>query len=161
MSKLTRERGKRVGEAGVVAPEGRRELPEQRAEPACVGKRRNPLEQQRQVDVDLAQSLHVGQVAADLDCEDESRRGLLNPARDHLATGQPVETRVHLDGVEALGVEREPATRRAAHGVEDTVPPAVVVPAGTADPQAVHDISLPSGWASNHGGTLAPGYPST
>jgi hypothetical protein len=67
-----------------------------------------PLEARAEV----AQTLDVGEVARPLDCEDEAGRRLLDPIRYCVAARQAVEGRVHLDGVEAVRVELEPARRR-------------------------------------------------
>lgn len=58
---------------------------------------------------DLAQALHVGQVAARLDREEEVARNLLDPTLDRLAFRQAIEGGVDLDRVEDLGVALEPA----------------------------------------------------
>src|SRR3954452_16835595 len=104
MLDVRRERSERLGQARVVTGERRRQLPEERTELARVGERRDSLEQQREMNVDLAKPLHVRHVTADLDREQERRRRLLGPTGDGVATREPVEARVHLDRVEVLRV---------------------------------------------------------
>ena len=64
----------------------------------------------------VAQPLHVREVAARLDREDEVVGRLGDPARDRVAARQPVEGRVHLDRVEPPGVEASHPARAAAAG---------------------------------------------
>src|SRR5439155_10067257 len=97
--------------------------PEQRLDP--VVEDREPLRH-------VAQPLHVREVAADLDCEEEAARALGDPVRDGLALGQAVEGRVHLDRVEEGGVVLEPAARRQPFRVDQPAPVGVVPP-GAAD----------------------------
>src|SRR4051794_7964073 len=128
----------RGGEPLVVALEGRRQLPEERPELRRAKQRLDPVVEDREVRRDLAQALDVRHVAADLDGEQEVRRRLGHPARDHLPLGQAGEGHVDLDPVEGLRVEREPVARRTARGVEDAVAPVGVVPARAADPYALN-----------------------
>src|SRR5580765_506908 len=121
------------GEAVVVAPEVRRQLPEHGPELRRPGQRPDPLVEERDAGREVAQPLDVRRVAAHLHREDEPGRGLAHPVRDRALSRQPVEGRVDLDRVEAPGVEVEPAARRQPRGVEDAVAPVLVVPAGTAD----------------------------
>src|SRR5919197_1365885 len=134
-----------------VATEGGRQLPEERAELGRAQQRLDPLVEERQVLRDVVQPLHLRQIAAHLDRENEVVRRLLHPARDGRRARQTVEGRVDLDRVEVTRVEREPVPRREARWVEHAVPPVGVVPAGAADPQPAsasarrrHSCSVPA-----------------
>src|SRR5262249_15901814 len=83
---------------------------------------------------ELPQPLDVRQVARRLHGEEEAGRALLDPVGDRRAARQPVEGRVHLDGVEALRVEAGPLPLGQPGRVENRVPPVGVVPPGAADP---------------------------
>jgi hypothetical protein len=104
----------RRGEQVVVAVEILRQLPEHRAQPPSAAQGIERLPEARDRVGDLAQPLHVGQVAARLDREEEVAGDLLDPSFDGRALRQPVEGRVDLDGVEDLGVALEPAPLRQA-----------------------------------------------
>jgi hypothetical protein len=134
MAEVGREFGERAGEALIVALEGRRQLPQQRAELARLRERLDPIEQKLQVAAGLAQPFDVRQVAADLDCEREVRRRPVGPALGGFASRQPVERRIELDGVEAARVELEPAPCRETRRVELASAPGPVIPARAADP---------------------------
>src|SRR5207245_940876 len=125
----------------VVAVEVGRELPQHGAELGRADERLDPLVEAPDPGADVGQPLHVREIAARLDGEEEARRGRSHPVSHDLAPRQPVEGRVHLDRVEVARVEGEPIARRQARRIEDAVPPVVVVPAGTADPDLVHGPS--------------------
>ena len=84
----------------VVATEGARKLEEDGAELRRPGERLDPLGEAHEPVADPGQPLHVGEVAARLDREDEVRRRLLDPRGDRPASGQAVERGVNLDRVE-------------------------------------------------------------
>ena len=93
----------------------RRELPQQRAELRRGGERGDPLEEERQVRLDLPQALDVRDVPAHLHREEERRAATPRPsARPGPGCGQPVEGHVDLDRVEVPRVEAEPVPRGAA-----------------------------------------------
>src|SRR3954469_1663153 len=120
------------GERVVVALEPLRQLPQHRPELRRADERLDALVEAPDPLLDVAQLLHVDQVAARLEREHESGRRLLHPPRDRVARGQAVEGRVDLDGVEDLGVAGEPARLAHALRVEDPAPRAVL-PAAAAD----------------------------
>src|SRR5205823_4753664 len=113
----------------VIAAERRRELPEQRPELRRAEQRLDALEESFHPRPELAQPLVVCEIARRLDCEKEVVGRLFDPVRDRVAPREPVEGRVHLHRVEALGVELEPARRRQSRWIEDAVAPVRVVPA--------------------------------
>src|SRR5438874_3032491 len=123
----------RIREAVVVAAKVPRQLPEHRPELRRADERLNPVVERPHARTEVAQAPDVRDVAAHLDREDEPGRACAHPVGDHVALRQPVEGRVHLDGVEMAGVVVQPFPRRTARRVEDAVPPMVVVPTGTAD----------------------------
>src|SRR5215210_58852 len=127
-----REQSERCGQSVVVPLERGRQLPEHRAELPGLDERCESSVEQLQARRQVAEPLHVRDVAAHLDGEDEVGGRLVDPALHGLHRRQPVEAGVHLDRVEPARVELEPAPRRAALGVEDAVAPAVVVPARAA-----------------------------
>ena len=147
----------RAAEPIGVVTEGRWQLPEQRPELRRSQQRLDSLVEKRQVLGDLGQALDVRDVPADLDREDEPRRGLGHPARHNSRLRQAIERRVQLDRVETLGVVGEPIALRKARGIEDTSPPMRVVPPRTADPQLTrrfagrrHDSSVPASSSAEH-----------
>src|SRR5262249_59764198 len=93
---------------------------------------------------EVAEPLDVREITRPLDREDEAVGCLLDPACHGVSARQPVEGRVHLDGVEAPGVELEPARGRQLRRGEDAVPPV-----GGGPPREAH---AGQGWA----GRLAP-----
>ena len=121
----------------VVALERRRELPEERPELPGVRQRLDALEEALEVDGRIAEALDVGQVAAHLHGEGEVSGVSIGPARNSIAAREPVERRVHLDGVVSPGVEPEPPARGKAAGIEGPAAPARVVPTRAADADAV------------------------
>ena len=132
-----RQQRERAAEPVVVAVEVRRELPHDRAELAGLGQRLDALVVAADALGEVLKPLDVGHVAARLAGEREVLRRLLDPARDGVGRGQPVEGRVHLDGVEHLRVALEPAALREPVRVEPAAP-AVVLPARAADANGPH-----------------------
>src|SRR5581483_11334943 len=122
-----RKRREGGAEALVVAWEVRRQLPEER--PALV-QRLDAGTEARDRLAEVAQPLHVRDVAGQLHREEEALGRRTLPRRDALALREPVERVVDLDGVEAAHVQLEPLARRAPR-VEGHLP-ARVVPAGAA-----------------------------
>src|SRR3954464_3263016 len=110
------------GERVVVALEPLRQLPEDRPELRRADERLDALVEAPDALLDVAQLLHVDEVAARLEREHEAGRRLLHPPRDGVARGEAVEGRVDLDGVEDLGVAREPARLAHALRIEDAAP---------------------------------------
>src|SRR5262249_16846538 len=90
---------------GVVSP-ARRELIEDGAEVGAelLGSREEALERLLRV----LQLLHVREISAGLDREEEPGGGLPLPSREPAGFGQSVEAVVQLDGVEDGGVVAEP-----------------------------------------------------
>jgi hypothetical protein len=121
-----REVGERVGEPVVVAAEGVGQLPQHRAELGRLDQRRDRLVVAPDPAVHVREPLHVGQVLARLDREDEVVRRVVDPAVDRRRLGQPVEGGVDLDGVELARVVLEPPPRRQARRVERLLPAGVV-----------------------------------
>src|SRR3954454_11238762 len=121
-----------AGERVVVALEPLRQLPQHRPELRRADERLDALVEAPDPLLDVAQLLHVDEVAARLEREHEPGRRLLHPPRDRVARGEAVEGRVDLDGVEDLGVAREPARLAHALRIEDAAPRAVL-PAAAAD----------------------------
>ena len=103
------QRLERGFEDAVVALEVRRQLPEDRAELAGASKGLEALVHALRAVGDVAQPLHMREVAARLDGEQEAVGRTCGPALDGLRARQPVERRVDLDRVERLRVELEPA----------------------------------------------------
>src|SRR3954454_22132360 len=123
------ERGR---ERVVVALEPLRQLPEHRAELRRAGERLDALVEAPDALVDVAELLHVDEVPARLQREDEVRRRLLHPARDRVARGEPVGGRVDLERVDRLGVAPQPLRLAYPLRVQDAAP-AAVLPAAAAD----------------------------
>jgi len=122
-----RQQRQRAAEPIVVALEVRGELPDDRTELAGLDQRFDALVVAPDPLREVLKAPDVGHVAARLGGEDEVRRSLLDPARDGLARGEPVEGRIDLDGVENLRVVLEPASLAKALGIEPAAP-AVVLP---------------------------------
>src|SRR5215203_257209 len=127
-----REQGERRGQSLVVPLERGRQLPEHRTELPGLHERCDSRIEQLQARRQVSEPLHVRDVAAHLDGEDEVGGRLVDPALYGLHRRQAVETGVHLHRVEPARIELEPAPRRATLGIEDAVAPAVVVPARAA-----------------------------
>src|SRR5205823_13388126 len=108
---------------------------EDRTELRCPDQWLDPLVEGGDALGEVAQPLHVREVAARLDREREAVRGLLDPARHGGALREAVERRVDLDGVEERRVVLEPAARRQAARI-DQLAPVRVVPSGAADPDS-------------------------
>src|SRR4029453_12708866 len=132
-----REQGERASEPVVVAPEVGRELPDDGAELARLDERLDALVVAPDSLGEALKPLDVGQVATRLGGEGEPRWRLLDPARDGVAGGQPVEGRVDLDRVEHLRVALEPAPLGQALRIERAAP-AVVLPPRAADADGPH-----------------------
>ena len=90
----------------------------------------------------LAEHLRVRELLIELERELEARRRPLRPGARHLGARLPVEGRVHLDGVEVLGVEAQlvevlrAGALRSRGRIEEAVPRPLagrVVPARGAD----------------------------
>jgi hypothetical protein len=124
------------GQGFVVAPEVRRQLPHDRSQLGGVDERLDALVVAADPLLDVAQTADMGEVAARLGRKQKVVGSLLDPASDAVPRGEAVEGGVHLDGVEDLGVARQPACLAKALGIEPP-PPAVVVPARAADPNAL------------------------
>jgi hypothetical protein len=107
-----RQSAQRRRQAGVVAPEGRRELPQDRPYLRRSRERLDPLVIAADAVPEIRQALDVREVATCLDGEEKVRRRLLDPARDGALLRQAIEGVVHLDRVESAGVERQPEPRR-------------------------------------------------
>src|SRR3954470_18984916 len=120
------------GERVVVALEPLRQLPQDRAELRRPDERLDALVEAPDALLDVAQLLHVDEVAARLEGEHEPGGRLLDPPRDRVAGGEAVEGRVDLDRVEDLGIAPQPARLAHALRVEDAAPRAVL-PAAAAD----------------------------
>src|SRR5438105_1591171 len=120
----------RSAEAVVVAPERRRQLPEDGAELRRPDERLDARVEAIDTAAEIGQPLDVRQVSARLDGEDEVKRRLLDPAGDRAPARQAVERVVHLDRVEVLGVVTQPQTRGLA--LVELLAPRRVVPAGAA-----------------------------
>src|SRR4051794_1558056 len=133
-----RELLERRGQACVIAAEAGRQLPEHRPQLRRLDQRADPLVEELDARRQLAEPLDVRRVAAHLHGEEEPGRRLLHPVGDRRLARQPVEGGVHLDGVEVLGIELEPAASRQPRWVEDAVTPVLVVPARAADPDRLH-----------------------
>jgi len=103
------ERGRDPLEGVALVAEVGRELPDEGPQLVRLDQRHDALVVAVDALLDLAQAPHVGEVAAGLGGKREPVGRLLHPAGDRVARGEPVEGRVHLDGVEQLGVPREPA----------------------------------------------------
>jgi hypothetical protein len=131
-----------AGEPVVVAPKGARKLPEHRAHLWRSCERLDSLVEALQTRPEIGEALHVGQVAAHLDGEDEPRRALLDPTGDSRAVREPVEGVVDLDRVKELRVVLEPAARRQPLRVHAPAP-VLIVPAGAADPDLSHTAVVP------------------
>src|SRR5581483_8159577 len=142
VSKLRREARERGREAVVVAAERRRQLPQQRPELRRPKQRIDPVEEKRQVLVDVDETLDVRDVPAHLHGEEERRRRLGHPTGDGGRARQAVERRVQLDRVEEPCVVTEPARGRTALGVEDAVAPVCVVPARAAYADGVSAFAI-------------------
>ncbi len=128
------------GEALVVTVEVGGELPQHRAHLRRLDERLDPLVEALEPATKVGEPLHVGQVTARLDREQESGRCLLDPPGDGSAGGEPVEGVVDLDRVEQRRVVLEPPGGRKALRI-DPAAPVVVVPAGTSDPDLPHPRS--------------------
>jgi len=124
-------------ETFVVAVEVRRQLPQHRTETAGLDQGFDPLVEALDALTEVAQTPDVCQIATRLDGEGERIGRLAHPRRDRFPARQSVEGRVDLDGVEALGVELEPATLRLTRRIE-TSAPIVVIPSGTPDADRLH-----------------------
>ena len=111
--------------------EALRQLPQERAQLPRLDQRCQPLHQAPAPVGCPLQPPDVRQVTARLDREEEAVGRLIDPALHGLDRGQPVESGVHLDRVEMLGVVLEPETRRAS--LVERLLPVPVVPAATAD----------------------------
>jgi hypothetical protein len=107
----------RVGKQVVVAVKVLRQLPEDRAQPSAAAQRLERLPEAGDRVGNPAQPLHVGQVAARLDREEEVAGDLFDPGTDRRFLRQAVEGRVDLDRVEDLGVAFQPAPLRQAVGI--------------------------------------------
>src|SRR5919202_4287406 len=120
------------GEHVVVALEPLRQLPQDRPKLGRADQRLDALVEAPDALVDVAQLLHVDEVAARLEREHELRRRLLDPSGDRVATGEAVKGRVYLDGVELRRVVLEPPRLGQPLGVEQPAP-AAVLPAAAPD----------------------------
>lgn len=127
---------RRGGEEGVeplrLRVPVRRQLHENGPEPSPEPLRH--LEEARDGLLGIAQPLHVGSEAAELEREAEARRDGVAPARHGLGLREPVEGGVHLEGIEVSRVEVEPARLRERGRVE-AAPPVVVLVARGSDPE--------------------------
>ena len=138
--------GKGSRQPVVVAVEILRQLPQQRSELARAPQRLDVLVEPLDPRPHVGEPLHVGQIAARLDREQEALGGLGRPPLDGGQRWQPVEGVVHFDGVERLRVMLEPAPRWQPLGVE-ALAPVTVVPTRAADPDRLA--------VQSHGGDFA------
>src|SRR5881628_3736432 len=99
----------RRGQTFVVSMEVLRKLPEDRSHLRRADERFDPLVEALDTAFQVGQALHMREVAARLDGEEEPGRRLGNPGSDRIAPGKAVEGAVDLDGVEELCVLCEPA----------------------------------------------------
>src|ERR687898_209012 len=148
------QRGQRRGETRVVPLEGRRQLPEHRAELWRAGKRLQRLVEAGNSGLEAREAPDVGDVAAHLHGEEELWRRCLHPAAHGRLPREPVEGVVDLDGVEERRVVLEPAPRREAlRG--DALTPVRVVPPRAPDADLAHLALLGRRWWCEAGGHSA------
>ena len=140
-----RGRGQELVEAGDVDLPVRRELDE--VGPERGAERREPFDVAGQPRPGVRELLAVAAELPELDGEEEPGWRLGRPALDRAGAGQPVERAVQLDGVEQLGVAREPLPGRQALRVDDA-PPVVVRPARAPDAQRSGGHGRRSRWWS-------------
>ena len=117
-----RKRLECLGEPLVVAVEVLGQLPEHRSELLALGQRLEALVEALDTRPQIGQPLHVCQVPAGLDREDEPRRALFDPRLGGRRRGEPVEGAVHLHGVEMIGVVGKPRALRHPLRIEELAP---------------------------------------
>src|SRR3954451_21093629 len=118
----------------VIAAEALRQLPQQRAQLACLSQRLNAL--QEQPVIRLEETSDMCQIPAHFHGENKGRRYLLRPSCYRAPARQTIERRIHLNGVEQLRVQRQPLARR--RTTVYIVTPMRIVPAAASDSYQSH-----------------------